>query len=161
MRSLIICISAACAALVAAALVVATSGAQQPGPPTGTLDLVNRQGESAFKFVDNPPLRKESAGDMAILTGRLRGTDGAAQGRFQAYFVATKSRNFERAFRGQASGTFMLPAGDLVVEGVTDDKRAQEPFAIAGGTGAYAGARGVLTVTDTEAETRFHFAFQP
>jgi hypothetical protein len=161
MKPLTICISVACAALVTAVAVVATSGAQQPGPPTGALDLVNRQREAAFKFVDNPPLRKESAGDMLVLSGRLRGADGAAQGRFQAYFVATKSRNFERAFRGQASATFMLPAGDLVVEGVTADKRAQDSLAIVGGTGAYAGARGVLTATDTNTETRFHFAFQP
>jgi hypothetical protein len=161
MKPLAISIGVACAALVTAVAVVATSGAQQPGPPTGTLDLVNRERESAFKFVDNPPLRKESAGDMVILTGRLRGAHGAAQGRFQAYFVATKSRNFERAFRGQASATFTLPAGDLVVRGVVDDKRAEEPFAIVGGTRAYAGARGVLSVTETNTETRFHFAFQP
>jgi hypothetical protein len=161
MKRLAISLGVACAALVAAVAVVGTSGAQQVGPPTGTLDLVTPQRGSKFRFVDNPPLRKESAGDMAVLTGRLRGSDGSAQGRFQAYFVATKNGNFDRAFRGQASGTFMLPAGDIVIEGVTDDKRDQEPLPIVGGTGSYTGARGVVLVTDTRTETRFHFAFQP
>jgi Dirigent-like protein len=161
MNRLVILLSAACAALLTAIAVVATSGAQQPAPPTGTLDLVIRQRESTFKFVDNPPLRKESAGDMAIITGRLRGTDGSRQGRLQAYFVATKSGNFDRAFRGQISGTFMLRAGDIVVAGVTDDKRAHDRAPIVGGTGSYAGARGVLVVTDTKTQTRFHLTFLP
>jgi hypothetical protein len=161
MKRLAICLSVAGAALIAAVTVVAPGGAQQPGPPTGTLDLVTRERESTFKFVDNPPLRKESAGDMAVLRGRLRAANGASQGRFQAYFVATIGGNFERAFRGQVSGTFMLPAGDVVISGVTDDKRDQEPLAIVGGTGSYAGARGVVVVTDTRTETRFHLTFQP
>jgi Allene oxide cyclase barrel like domain len=161
MKRLAICLGVACAALVTAIAVVGTSGAKQAGPPTGTLDLVLRQGDAKFKAVDNPPLRKESAGDMAIITGRLRGSDGTAQGRLQVYFVATKSGNFDRAFRGQVSGSFVLPAGDIVAEGVTDDARDQEPLAIVGGTGSYAGARGVLVVTDTRTETRFRFTFQP
>jgi hypothetical protein len=160
-KRLAICLSVACAGLVTAVAVVATSGAQQSGPPTGTLDFVVPERGSKFKFVDNPPLRKESAGDMAILTGHLRGANGASQGRFQAYFVATKGGDFDRAFRGQVSGTFMLPAGDIVIEGVTDDKRATEPLPIVGGTGSYAGARGVVVVTDTKRETRFHLAFLP
>ena len=160
MKRFAICLSVACAGLVTAVAVVATSGAQQPGPPTGTLDFVVPQRGSKFKFVDNPPLRKESAGDMAILSGSLRTPDGTSQGRFQAYFVATKSGNFDKAFRGQVSGTFMLPAGDIVIAGVTDDKRATESLPIVGGTGSYAGARGVVDVND-ERETRFHLTFLP
>ena len=161
MKRLAILLSVACAALVTVVALVTTSGAQQPGPPTRTLDLVTRQRESTFKFVDNPPLHKESAGDMAIITGRLRARDGSPQGRLQAYFVATKSGNFERAFRGQVSGTFMLRGGDIVIAGVTDDKRAHDRLPIVGGTGSYAGARGVLVVTDTRTRTRFHLAFLP
>src|SRR3954453_23420969 len=114
MTRLAICLSVACAALVTVVAVVSTSGARQAGPPTGTLDLVIGQRDLTFKFVDNPPLRKESAGDRAVLTG-----------------------------------------GDTAIEGVTDDKRAQEPLPIVGGTGSYAGARGVVVVTDTQTETRF------
>jgi hypothetical protein len=120
-----------------------------------------RERDSRFKFVDNPPLRKESAGDMAVITGRLRAADGSARGRLQAYFLATKGGNFERAFRGQVSGTLMLPDGDIVLEGVTDDRRDQEPLAVVGGTRAYAGARGVAVVTDTRTLTRFQVIFMP
>ena len=154
-----LCVSIACAALIGVVAVVATSGAQTPGPPTGALELVLRERDASFKFVDNPPRRRESAGDMVIVTGRLRAADGSARGRLQAYFVATKGGNFERAFRGQVSGTLMLPDGDIVLEGVTDDRRDQEPLAIAGGTGAYAGARGTAVVTDTPTLTRFELTF--
>jgi hypothetical protein len=161
MRPLATCLSVVCAAVATVVVIAATSGAQQPGPPTGTLELVLRDAESRFRFVDNPPLRRESAGDMAVVAGRARGTDGAPRGRLQAYFVATKSANFERAFRGQVSGTFMLNDGDIVIGGVTDDRRREEPLAIAGGTGSYAGARGTVVVTETRRETRFRFTFMP
>ena len=149
------------AAVVGVVVAVATSGAQAPGPPTGSLEVVLRENDARFKFVDNPPLRKESKGDMAVITGRLVGTDGSARGRLQAYFVATKNRNFERAFRGQVSGTLVLSEGDVVLEGVTDDRRDQEPLAISGGTGAFAGARGVAVVTDSPSQTRFQLNFMP
>jgi hypothetical protein len=77
MRRLTVCVSVACAALVAIVAVTATGGAQQPGPPSGGLELVLRERESSFTFVDNPPLRRESRGDMAVIAGRLRDTDGA------------------------------------------------------------------------------------
>ena len=161
MTRLTLCVSVACAALVGVVAVVATTGAQAPGPPTGALELILRERDSRFEFVDNPPLRKESAGDMAVITGRLRAADGSARGRLQAYFLATKGGNFERAFRGQVSGTLMLPDGDIVLEGVTDDRRDQEPLAVVGGTRAYAGARGVAVVTDTRTLTRFQVTFMP
>lgn len=91
--------SIALVAVVGVVVAVATSGAQAPGPPTGSLEVVLPERDAHFKFVDNPPLRKESKGDMAVITGRLRGTDGSVRGRLQAYFVATKAGNFERAFR--------------------------------------------------------------
>jgi hypothetical protein len=161
MTRLTVCVGVACAALVGVVAGVATSGAQAPGPPTGALEVVLRERDASFRFVDNPPRRKESAGDMAIISGRLRAADGSARGRLQAYFVATKGGDFERAFRGQVTGTLMLSDGDIVLEGVTDDRRDQEPLAIVGGTGAYAGARGTAVVTDTPSLTRFQLTFMP
>jgi hypothetical protein len=46
----------------AVAAFVGSSGAQQPGPPTGTLELVSLDRETRFAFVDNPPRRRERAG---------------------------------------------------------------------------------------------------
>lgn len=161
MRRLAISIGVACAALVAVAAVAVNSGAQGGAPPAGTLDLVSRDRESSFKFVDNAPRRRESAGDMAVLRGQARRADGSRAGRYQVYFVAMKGGSFERRFLGQASGTFVLDGGDIVVNGVVDDRRDEEPLAIVGGTGAYAGARGTVLVTETSTTTRFRFTFMP
>jgi hypothetical protein len=160
MRRLVVSIGIVCAALVAAVVVAATSGAQG-GPPAGTLELVSRDSETSFKFVDNAPRRKESAGDMAILRAPVRTPAGERAGRFQVYFVAVKGGDFERRFLGQASGSFVLSGGDITVNGVIDDRRDNDMLAIAGGTGAYAGARGTLLVTETNDSTRFTFTFQP
>jgi hypothetical protein len=54
-RALII--TAACAAIVGVVALVGNSGAQQPGTPTGTLELVSLNRETRFAFVDNPPRR--------------------------------------------------------------------------------------------------------
>jgi hypothetical protein len=48
-----------------------------------------------------------------------------------------------------------------VIEGVTDDTRKVEPLAIAGGTGSYAGARGVLRVIERRHSTLFQLTFMP
>jgi hypothetical protein len=160
MKRFVVAAGVTCAALVGV-IAVASSGAQSPGPPTGSLDLVLRERDSSFRFVDNAPRRKESAGDMAVISGRLRGADGSPQGRLQAYFVAMKGGNFERAFRGQVTGSLVLPNGDITLGGVTDDRRDDEPLSIVGGTGAYAGARGVAVVVDSRTETRFQLTFMP
>ena len=72
MKRLFLIVAAACAAIVSAAALVVSSGAQQPGPPTGTLELVSLDRETRFKFVDNPPRRRESAGDLFMINARLR-----------------------------------------------------------------------------------------
>jgi hypothetical protein len=161
MRRLSFCITAAVAALVTVAGIVAgTTAAQAPGPPTGTREFVSLDRESRFRFVDNRPFRRESAGDMVVLTGRLRTAgDNRRVGRYQAVFVATRRGNFERRFVAQGSGSFTVADGDIVVQGVIDDSRKTDRLAIVGGTRAYAGARGTLAVTETRTTTRFVFAF--
>jgi hypothetical protein len=98
---------------------------------------------------------------MAILSGRLRADRRRRPGPLPGLLRRHQERQLRTLLPRPGVRHVYVPAGDLVVEGVTDDKREQEPFAIAGGTGAYAGARGVLTGTETNTETRFHFAFQP
>jgi hypothetical protein len=161
MRRLSFRITAAAAALVTVAAVVAgTTAAQAPGPPTGTREFVSLDRESRFRFVDNRPFRRESAGDMLVIAGRLRTAgDNRRVGRFQATFVATRGGSFERRFVAQGSGTFTVADGDIVVQGLLDDSRSTDRLAIVGGTRAYAGARGTLAVTETRTTTRFVFTF--
>ena len=161
MRRLSLRITATALALVTVVAVPAgTTAAQTPGPPTGTREFVSLDRETRFRFVDNRPFRRESAGDMAIISGRLRATDDNRRvGRYQATFVATRGGNFERRFVAQGSGTFTVADGDIVVEGLIDDSRETDRLAIVGGTRAYAGAQGTLAVTETRTTSRFVFTF--
>jgi len=161
MRRLSLRITVTALALVTVVAVLAsTTAAQTPGPPTGTREFVSLDRETRFRFVDNRPFRRESAGDMAIISGRLRMTDDNRRvGRYQATFVATRGGNFERRFVAQGSATFTVADGDIVVEGLIDDSRETDRLAIVGGTRAYAGAQGTLAVTETRTTSRFVFTF--
>src|SRR5919107_635532 len=129
--------------LFATAGLIAVGGtqAQQPGPPTGTLQLVQPERDGRFRAtVDAPPRRRGgriSNGDGFLLTGPVRDQAGRRVGRLQAVFVVTNARREET----QASGTFFLADGRIVVEGA-DTRAPVDEFAITGGTGRYAGARG-------------------
>jgi hypothetical protein len=86
-------ITAACAAIISVIVVVASSGAQQPGPPTGTLELLTLDRETRFAFVDNPPRRRERSGDLFVINGRLRDSSNRPVGRVHALFAETKDRS--------------------------------------------------------------------
>ena len=156
--SRIVCVvGAVCAAIVAAVVVATTSGAQGAGPPSGTLEVVWPARGQTVRVVDNPPRRDLSVGDMVIVKARLRTPDGAAMGRVQAVLLATTRGTSGDSFRAQLSATLRLPDGDLVIEGFSDETRGAETFAVVGGTGAYAGARGTVVVSDE----RLTFTFIP
>jgi hypothetical protein len=152
-------ITVACAAIIGALAFVGSSGAQQSGPPTGTLELVSRDRETRFKFVDNPPRSgdpaRPSRGDLAIITGRLRDSGNRRVGKLYAVFMrlAGKRRPVD-----QVRGTFALRDGHIVVEGISAGGRTDN-LAVTGGTGRYAGARGTLRVTETRRAARFRFTF--
>ncbi len=141
-----------------ATAVVSTGGAQQPSPPTGTLQFVLRERDVAFRFIDNPPRQGErrppSTGDSFVITGPIRDQSNKRAGRVQAVFVVTDPRR-EAA---QVSATFILNGGQIVINGSEGKARADD-FAITGGTGRYAGARGTLRVTESRRENRFLFTF--
>lgn len=155
MKRLAVIITAACAAIISAAALVVSSGAQQPGPPTGTFELVGLDREASFKFVDTPPRRQESAGDQILITQRLRDTSNRRAGRVHASFVFTPGR----PSAGQGSGTFILRNGQIVVTGSIDEQGRTDTLAIVGGSGAYTGARGTLVTTERRRSTRFLFTF--
>jgi len=158
MKRLALIVTAACAALVSAAAIVGSTGAQEPAPPTGTLELVSIDREARFKFVDNPPRRRESAGDTLLISGRLRNSSNRRAGRFHASFTAVPSRRFV----GQGSATFALGDGQIVVAGVIDERNRNDrtdTLAIVGGSGAYTGATGTMVTTEGRRRTTFLFTF--
>jgi hypothetical protein len=153
-------ITVACAAIIGAVAFVGSSGAQQPGPPTGTLELVSLDRETHFKFVDNPPRSgdpgRPSPGDLAIITGRLRDTANRRAGKLYAVFMRVAGKRKRHV--DQVRGTFVLRNGHIVVEGVSAGGRTDN-VAVIGGTGRYAGARGTLRVTSTRKAARYRFTF--
>jgi hypothetical protein len=149
----------ACGLFAIAGLATAVAGsAQAPSPPTGTLQLVQRDRETRFRFLDVAPLQGErgrpNAGDGFLITGRVRDPAGNRAGRVQAVFVITNVRR-EHA---QGSATFVLRGGSIVISGAETRSRIDD-FAITGGTGRYTGARGTLRVTESRRSTGFLFTF--
>lgn len=148
-----------CGLFATVGLTVAVSGtqAQQPGPPTGTLELVQRNSEGTFRVIlDVPPRRGErpTRGDSFLITGPVRDQAGKRAGRVQAVFVITNARRQD----AQVSGTFILPGGHIAVTGA-DTRARVDHFVIVGGTGRYTGARGTFRVTEGRTSTAFLFTF--
>jgi hypothetical protein len=147
-------------AVVVVGIAVVSSNAQQPGPATGTLDLVQRGRESTFKFVDNPPRSgdpaRPSPGDLAIIGGTLRDTSNRRAGKFHVVFMRLKGRR--KNVVDQVTATFDLKGGQIVMGGVSDGGRV-DVVAITGGTGSYAGARGSMRVTQMRRGARFRITF--
>jgi hypothetical protein len=152
-------LSAALAVMVVG-LAVVSSNAQPPAPPTGTLELVQRERESTFRYVDNPPRgggpQAPSPGDMAIIGGTLRDTSNRRAGKLHAVFLRLKGRR--RNIVDQVNATFDLKGGQIVMGGVSHGGRV-DVVAITGGTGTYAGARGTMRVSSTRRTARFRITF--
>jgi hypothetical protein len=159
MQRLALIIIAGCAAIVSVDALVGSSGARQPGPPTGTLELVSLDRETRFAFVDNPPRRRERAGDLFMINARLRDGSSRPAGRLHASFAETQPPPRVVA---QGSATFILGNGQIMVSGpIVDRGRGDrtDTFAVVGGSGAYIAARGTMVSTETRRRTRFAFTF--
>lgn len=140
-------ILAALAAALAGPALIGTAGAQTT--PT-TLELVQRERDTSTGFVDNPPRRRESAGDVFTIRGPVRDAAGDRAGSAQAVFTQTGRRS------ALGSATFALRDGQLMIAGVVDGGAA-DTLAVVGGTGAYAGATGTVRVTEGRRRTVFTF----
>jgi hypothetical protein len=149
-------IAGACTAVLAGLAVVAGTSAQSPGPPSGTLELVQLERDAKFAMVDNPPRRKEGPGDVFTIAGGIRNAEGRLAGRAAGVFTQTD------ATHAQGSAVFKLADGQIVTTGVLDDlgrNDTSDTLAIVGGTGAYAGARGTAVLTEGDGRTRFDLTF--
>jgi hypothetical protein len=134
---------------------VVSSQAQPPGPPTGTLELLQPDRDTRSRLIDVPPRqgrrRRPTIGDGFLMTGSVRDPAGNRAGRVQAHFLVTTRDG------AQASATFILHDGRIVIGGATTEAEIDD-FAVLGGTGRYAGARGTLRVTEGRTTT-FLFTF--
>jgi hypothetical protein len=135
---------------------LATSGGAQQQVPTGTLRVVALQKDDRFNFVDNPPKqgmqRPPSPGDIGVLRHKLRNTSGDRVGNARVVFTITGR---DKAI---AYGVFKV-GGDLIaIEGLAVGP-TPHTHAITGGTGAYNGAAGTLTVEGRRGRTIFSFSF--
>ena len=159
MKRVAVIIAAACAAIVSAAILVVSSDAQEPGPPTGTLELVSLDRETRFTFVDNPPRRRERAGDLFVINSRLRDSSNRPTGRLHASFAETQPPPRVVA---PGNATFILRDGQIMVSGPIVNRGPRDrtdTLAVVGGTGAYTAARGTLVTTETRTGARYLFSF--
>jgi hypothetical protein len=135
---------------------LATSGGAQQQAPTGTLRLVALGKEDRFNFVDNPPKqgmrRPPSPGDIGVLRHKLRNTSGERVGNARVVFTTTGRRG------AVVYGVFKVGGDRIAIEGIAEGP-TPHTHAITGGTGAYSGAAGTLTVEGRRDRTIFSFSF--
>lgn len=135
-----------------AAILAAGSGAQ--APTARTITLVTKEQTNAGAFVDaaprarNPRRPNASAGDAFVISETLYDAAGAARvGTLSATCTFTRpTRNPENA-PTMCQGVYHLSDGDIVGAGLLSGDPVR--LAVTGGTGAYAGARGTLTTTES------------
>ncbi len=137
----------------------ATGGAQDQAQGERTIVLYQKEEGDSFRYVDAKPFtrvgregpRRVSAGDGAIF--RIPEYSNAARtiraGTVYAHCTAmNSSRRFHRV-RFHCQGEMVFRDGQVVFEGLAQNLTgATDSFAVTGGTGAYEGARGQVTVED-------------
>jgi hypothetical protein len=136
MKSLL---SAALGATAVLAIVAATASGHSSST---TIKLVQR--DSNFQFVDVAPKggvqKPPSQGDEYVIGG-IDTENGKPAGRTSLVCTVTKP-----GAKGlsQCVGTLILPKGTISASGISYNATNSDTYAITGGTGAYAGARGTL-----------------
>jgi hypothetical protein len=120
--------------------------AQAPAAAT-TLTFKELEKGSTFKQVRNTRTsnrRALSTGDLIIFTNPLVDAAGRRVGRLYATCTATLgNRDFRKATM-TCTGVMTVRDGSLMVQVNTTPASSTSTGAVVGGTGAYAGARGVL-----------------
>jgi len=158
---------AAVVAAVGVGLVATTGSAQNPGQGQGqgqgrTIVLYEQDEAGTFRFVDAKPFtrvsrrgpRKFSVGDAFVLSNPLFSDAAATQraGRLRVHCLAMNaSRRFDRVSY-MCDGIYTLQGGTLAVSALVRVTEGAATFqlAVVGGTGAYEGANGQVTIEDAE-----------
>jgi hypothetical protein len=151
--------SSAIGAALAAALLIgaaANAGSQTSAPTLSFLDATSR---GTQHFLDNAPSRRAgtprskrfrlSIGDeLYTLSPILDAKTSNRIGTSYSQFTVVSGNSFGNAwFKGH--GVFQLYDGQIVVDGITKAATTTNTVAVVGGTGAYKGARGSMTFTET------------
>lgn len=157
---------AAVAASTATGVVLVSQSSGQEDDAPAPLTLQMRFAEAKTSFVDVPPRMSkrrpsESPGDTAVLRGTLRDAGGARAGTVHATFVVTGGRSPRTTELN--TGTLALRDGLIALQGVADNTKGSDvdDFAVTGGTGAYDGASGTMTVTTGREAVRFVLRLAP
>jgi hypothetical protein len=145
----------ATAAAAAAAAAIALPLSSAPAAPSGSFTVQSQFVQRTFHRID-VGRHGNSAGDEFVFSTNLR-RDGKAAGRGEYVQTAVDDR-----YQGISMViSLLLPDGTLELRGSGVNKRPpglaslpSDDLTIAGGTGAYAGARGVVHVTDGAHKTQ-------
>jgi hypothetical protein len=135
------------AAVGAIALVPASGVAKGHDRP---LTIKARSQLDQVHLVDNAPAG-DSPGDMLVFTERLLD----ARGKVIGSDAATCVRLFGQ--ESLCTGAYKLPGGRLMVQLVQPGPTGTYEQAITGGTGRFAGARGIVTVAQSPNGDQFTF----
>jgi hypothetical protein len=130
-----------------ATVAVAQQDTAPPSPPSGTLTFTERQGY--FKFVDNGK-KGPGIGDSYVFSSDLL-SGGKRIGTLRATCVAT-TRHGDSS---ECIGTFFLPDGQINGQVGQKGDTKTTVISIVGGTGHYAGARGVISSTSRGRNSKF------
>jgi hypothetical protein len=127
-----------------------------------TIKVYERQ-ESGFEKFVNTDGRRSVAGDYIVESHPIyRSKTKTKVGRDVAHITLIRAIGKRNAiFR--AAATFQFAKGKIEVAGYSTASRLAEGalFTVTGGTGAYAGATGTLTVRENKYRTRFTFILNP
>jgi hypothetical protein len=151
-------------AAVGIGLVATTGSAQNPGQGQGqgrTIVLFEKEEGGSFRFVDAKPFtrltrgepRKISVGDALVLGIPMFADPGATQraGRLRVHCLAMNaSRRFTRV-SFLCDGIYKLVGGTIAVSALVrfpESSTSTFQLAVIGGTGAYEGASGQVTIED-------------
>jgi hypothetical protein len=147
----------AAAGLTAAAVAVPVFAQSSGGGQTITFHELNKG--SRFAYIDNPPRNKPhrrptfSVGDEFVLANPAVDDSGNKIGELRATCTITKrapaSNGGLNSGHPFCTGAFVTTNGTLFAETVDSGAKTTNG-AIVGGTGAYVGARGTFTSTNTK-----------
>lgn len=96
--------------------------------------------QTATHFVDNAP-KGESPGDAISFTDTLR-----QRGAVAGFAEASGTLVDQKRDANELQGTFDLPNGQIMINGISLGQAPTQTFAIVGGTGRYEGARGTASI---------------